>query len=137
VLTRLILLFTLIPLLELYLLLRIGSILGLGPTVAIVIGTGVLGAVLARIQGLAVLRRVRDDLAGGRLPTVALLDGLLILIAGAVLVTPGLITDLVGLALLIPRFRLFVGRHVARAFQRRFEGPDDRVIDARWRREEP
>ena len=95
-------LFTLVPLLELYLLIRLGTYVGAVDTIAIVIGTGVAGGLLAKSQGLAVLDRMRAELNQGRLPAESLLDGLLILIAGTMLITPGLLTDGLGLLLLIP-----------------------------------
>ncbi|MCH7804118.1 MAG: FxsA family protein [Acidobacteria bacterium] len=95
-------LFTLVPLIELYLLIRLGTSIGGVETIAIVIGTGVAGGLLAKSQGLAVLDRMRAELNQGRLPAESLLDGLLILIAGAMLITPGLLTDGLGLLLLIP-----------------------------------
>ena len=95
-------LFTLVPLIELYLLIRLGTSIGGVETIALVIGTGVAGGLLAKSQGLAVLDRMRAELNQGRLPAESLLDGLLILIAGAMLITPGLLTDGLGLLLLIP-----------------------------------
>jgi len=95
-------LFTLVPLVELYLLIRLGAYIGAVDTIAIVIGTGVAGGLLAKSQGLAVLDRMRAELNQGRLPAESLFDGLLILIAGAMLITPGLLTDGLGLLLLIP-----------------------------------
>ncbi len=133
---RLLLLFTVVPLVELYLLIAIGRWVGAVPTIALVIGTGLLGAALARWQGLGVLRRVRDDLDHGRPPTDALIDGLLILIAAAVLLTPGLITDTIGFVLLVPASRAFVRRRVAAAFSRRFTAAQPDVIEAQWRRED-
>ena len=79
---RLLLLFTLVPLIELFLLVKLGTVIGIGATVLIVITTGVLGAWLARWQGLGVLRRLTEDLNQGRLPADALIDGLLILNPG-------------------------------------------------------
>ena len=127
---RLLLLFTIVPLVELFLLVKLGTVIGVGPTVLIVIGTGVLGASLARWQGLGVLRRVSDDLAQGRLPADALIDGLLILIAGAVLLTPGLITDALGFMLLVPQGRALVRRMVAARMEQRTVVEDPNVIDA-------
>ncbi len=101
-LLRLLLLFTIIPLVELYLLIRLGTYIGAVETVAIVIGTGVVGGLLARSQGLAVVNRVRTDLSQGRVPAESLFDGLLILVSGAMLITPGLMTDGLGLFFLIP-----------------------------------
>lgn len=99
---RLVLCFTLIPILELILLVKLGNWIGLWPTLAIALGTGFAGAWLARQQGLAVMLRIQESMAQGLTPTDELLDGLLIFAAGVVLITPGLITDLAGLTLLIP-----------------------------------
>lgn len=134
---RLFLLFTLIPLLELYLLIRIGEVVGVWPTVALVVLTGALGAALTRIQGLRVLRRVQDQWGQGRVPTEELLDGLLILIAGAVLLTPGLITDGLGFFLLSPPGRRVIRQTISRAASRRFGSSQPGVIDVEWRRDQP
>lgn len=110
-------LFTLVPLVELYLLIRLGTYVGAVDTIAIVIGTGVAGGLLAKSQGLAVLDRMRAELNQGRLPAESLLDGLLILIAGAMLVTPGLLTDGLGLLLLIPWSRKAIKSWLKRKMQ--------------------
>lgn len=102
---RLILLFTLVPFVELALLVWIGDRIGFLPTVALILVTGVLGASLARLQGLATWARFRRALEAGRLPGTELIEGLMILVAGAVLLTPGILTDLVGFTLLIPAAR--------------------------------
>lgn len=107
---RLILLFTLVPFVELALLIWIGRRIGPLPTFALVVATGVLGASLARHQGLATWARFRRALEQGRLPGTELVEGLLILIAGAVLLTPGVLTDLVGFLLLTPPARRFLVR---------------------------
>jgi len=133
---RLLLLFTVVPLVELFLLVKLGTVIGIGATVLIVICTGVLGAWLARWQGLGVLRRLSEDVNQGRLPADALIDGLLILIAGAVLLTPGLITDALGFLLLVPQGRAVVRRIVAARFEKRTVNGDPSVIDAEWYREE-
>jgi UPF0716 protein FxsA len=109
-LIRLFLAFTLIPVLELYILIEVGSYLGALSTVMIVIVTGFVGAYLARLQGFQTMNRVRDSLNRGEMPTEGLVDALLILLAGIVLLTPGFLTDMAGLLLLIPRMRnLFKG----------------------------
>ena len=131
---RLLLLFTVVPIVELYLLIRLGTVIGVVPTVALVIVTGALGASLARWQGLGVIGRISEDLAQGRLPTDALIDGLLILIAGALLLTPGLITDALGFFLLVPQGRAVVRKAVARRLARRTVAGDHEVIDVEWRR---
>ena len=101
-LLRLFLLFTVIPLVELYLLIRLGTYLGVLDTLAVVIATGIVGGLLARSQGLAVLNRIRMELDEGRIPAESLFDGVMILVAGVLLITPGLLTDGLGLCLLIP-----------------------------------
>ena len=107
-LARLFLLFTLIPLVELYLLLWLGRLMGLMPTLGMILFTGALGAWLARSQGLATWTEIQRQQAQGKMPTTALVDGLLILIAGAVLLTPGLLTDVAGFFLLIPAGRAMI-----------------------------
>lgn len=110
---RLILLFTLVPAIELALLIWVGRQIGVMATLALIVITGVLGASLARSQGLATYSRVQKALAAGRMPGRELLEGLLILIAGAVLLTPGLLTDATGFALLVPPLRRAVARRLA------------------------
>lgn len=115
---RLLLLFVLVPLVELYLLLRLGGLIGAGPTLAIVIVTGILGGVMARMQGFAVLRRIRDNLNAGTLPTNPLIDGLFVLAGGLLLLTPGLLTDVAGFLALLPPTRELFKRWIKRRFQR-------------------
>ena len=107
-LLRLILLFTLVPLLELYLLLAIAVRTSPQFTFALVIATGVLGAVLARRQGFRWRQKMATQLQQGEVPTDGLLDGLMIFIAGALLLTPGVLTDLLGFALLITPLRSLI-----------------------------
>lgn len=102
---KLLALFILVPLVELYLFLVLGSRIGLGPTLIIIVFTGILGAALTKSQGARALARFRQASAEGRLPHNEVIDGLLILIAGAVLLTPGFLTDTVGFLLLVPPIR--------------------------------
>ena len=102
---RLFLLFTAIPLLELMILIDLGSWIGLAPTLGLVLLTGAAGAWIARLQGLSVLGRIQRELAEGRLPAAELVEGVLVLAGGLLLLTPGLLTDLMGLSLMIPVFR--------------------------------
>lgn len=133
---RLLILFTVVPLLELYLLIRVGDVIGVWPTVALVVFTGALGAFLTRLEGLRVLRRVQEDFQQGRVPTAGLLDGLLVVVAGAVLLTPGLITDAVGFFLLVPPGRRLVRDYVVAAAARRFGVSRPPAIDVEWDRED-
>ncbi|MCP4652024.1 MAG: FxsA family protein [Candidatus Omnitrophica bacterium] len=98
----LILLFTLVPALELVLLIKVGSYIGLGATIAIVIFTGITGAYLAKLQGLLTLYRIQNDINRGVMPTDKVLDGVIILCSGLLLLTPGFITDGLGFVGLIP-----------------------------------
>ncbi len=116
---RLLLVFILVPLLDLVLLLRIGQMLTFWPTLGLVIVTGIVGATLAKRQGLRTLARIQSELESGRLPTGELAEGVLILLAGAVLVTPGFMTDLFGLALLIRPFRRVLRGVLTRYLQSR------------------
>jgi UPF0716 protein FxsA len=107
-LSRLALLFVGIPLLELFILIQLGQIVGLWPTIGLVVFTGFAGAALARLEGLRTLWSIRGELARGRLPGNALLDGLAILVGGALLLTPGILTDLLGFSFLFPPTRRFL-----------------------------
>lgn len=118
---RLLAIFVGIPLIELALLVRIGARLGLGPTLGLVVVTGFIGAALARQQGFRVWTRIQTELQSGRMPATELLDGLLILLGGIVLITPGLLTDLCGLALMIPTVRRYVRMRLERRFQGRLD----------------
>jgi UPF0716 protein FxsA len=106
----LIVLFIVVPAIELWGLISIGKIIGGWSTVALVILTGVLGAWLAKQQGLQVLRLVQLQLSRGQMPTETLIDGVLVLIGGILLLTPGFFSDVLGLILLIPYTRMIV-RH--------------------------
>lgn len=115
----LLLLLTVVPLVELSLLIAIDHRIGLAATIGLVLLTGVVGAALARRQGLEVLWRLRGALARGEAPTEALVDGALVLVAGAVLLTPGVLTDAVGFALLIPPIRSLIKRALWSYFKNR------------------
>lgn len=137
------LLLTVLPLVELALLLTLGKYTSVAFTLGFVIVTGILGAVLLKYQGLFAWRNVQRDLREGRMPTDSLLDGLMIVIAAVLLITPGVLTDLVGITLLIPPCRRLYRLLLARWFKARFQlgtsipgapsGPADRrsqVIDS-------
>ena len=115
---RLLLLFIAVPVVELVLLIEIGQRLGTFATIGLVMGTGIVGASLARQQGISTLARLRKDLDDGRLPAEPIVDGVLILLAAAVLITPGVLTDLVGFLCLVPAFRRLLKRYLKRRFER-------------------
>ena len=108
----LILLFTLIPVVELAILIEIGQHIGVSNTLFIVILTGVVGAYLARSQGLITLRRVQGDINDGIMPTDKLFDGAMILCGGILLLTPGLVTDVIGFMALIPLTRYLIKKWI-------------------------
>lgn len=112
-------LFIAVPLAELALLIEIGRHVGVVTTIALVIVTGALGAALARHQGLGVLRDMRGQLAAGQVPAGSLADGLIILVAAALLITPGILTDTVGFLCLVPpvrrAFKALLWRRLQRA----------------------
>ena len=115
---RLLLLFVALPAVELGLLIEIGSRIGTGATLALIAVTGIVGAALARRQGLGVLRVLQTETAAGRLPAGSLVDGVIILVAGALLVTPGVLTDAFGFLCLVPAFRRVVKRALLRRLER-------------------
>lgn len=122
---RLFLLFTLVPLIELWLLLRIGAWIGAGPTFALVIVTGVAGATLARREGAHAWSAVQAELSAGRIPGRKLLEALLVLLAGVVLVTPGVVTDAVGLLLLVRPVRSQLVKRLEERYRRTLDVPPD------------
>jgi len=98
-------LFFIIPIIEIYLLIKVGSIIGSFATIFAVIFTAVLGAWLLRIQGFSTLRRLQQTAAQGGIPAIEMLEGAMLLIAGALLLTPGFFTDAIGFLCLIPPIR--------------------------------
>ncbi len=129
---RLVLLFTLLPLLELYLLLKVGSYLGAGKTVLLVLGTGVLGAYLARLEGWRSWRQMHDRLSRGIAPTGDLVDGVLILAAGLLLMAPGLLTDILGLGLLFPPTRAAFKTYLHRRLEEYLRSAEVEIRINRW-----
>jgi UPF0716 protein FxsA len=117
---RLLLLFTVVPLVELFLLLRIGGAIGPLPTLGIVVVTGVVGSTMARAQGVRVIREAQAQMNRGEMPSRGILEGILVFSAGLLLVTPGVLTDVVGFALLVPKVRALVASRVGRAIRERF-----------------
>jgi UPF0716 protein FxsA len=115
---RLLLLFAVVPVLELLILIEIGSRIGAFNTVALVILTALLGLMLVRLEGLRTLRQIQLTLAQGQIPAEELLDGVLIFIGGILLLTPGVLTDIFALVLLIPYTRLHFKRWLRRRFDR-------------------
>jgi len=143
----LLVLFLLIPLVEIYLLIKVGAVIGALPTVFMVVFTAVLGAWLLRLQGFATMTRVRHTLERGGIPAMEMLEGAVLLVAGALLLTPGFFTDTIGFLCLIPSLR----RAMIRWMMGRFmmppggfghgQGPGEasqgpRTIEGEYRRED-
>lgn len=125
---RLFVLFVLVPVLELVLLIQLGRVVGVVPTVGLVLLTGAVGAWLARQEGLRVLFKFQNELASGRLPAQSVFDGICILVGGALLLTPGVLTDFVGFALLLPPSRRWLQKWIRRGLERRIEEGTVRVV---------
>ena len=110
---RLLLLFVFLPMIELYLLIMLGARIGPMPTIGLIVLTGVIGATLARQQGLSTLAKIQNELKQGRAPTLELVEGAMIVVGGLVLLTPGILTDIFGFAMMVPGFR----RSLAKQFK--------------------
>src|SRR5829696_5538091 len=111
--------FIVVPLAELWAILTVGGAIGVGPTILVLLADSVLGALLLRSQGRGAWRRFVGALEAGRLPNREIADGLLIMLGGAFLLTPGFLTDIVGLALLVPPTRALLRRALERGAARR------------------
>jgi len=120
-LSTLIILFIFVPIIEIALLIEVGQYIGTINTILLVIITGVLGAILAKLEGLRVWYGLQNDLKQFKMPTDRMVDGVLILIGGAFLLTPGLITDILGFLLIIPFTRFPVREYLKRRFTRKMK----------------
>ena len=118
-LLALIVVFIVVPLAELYVIIQVGQAIGALPTIAILLLDSVLGSMLLRAQGRAAWRRFNEALAAGRMPHREVVDGVLVIFGGAFLITPGFITDVVGVFLLLPPTRALVRAWLARRLSRR------------------
>lgn len=117
---KLLLLFTVVPVVELYLLITLGQNVGAAPTIGLVLGTGLLGAWLAKREGTRVVRSWQASMARGEPPKEGVISSLLVLVGGVLLVTPGVVTDVTGLVLLLPWTRRLVANALRKRLERRF-----------------
>jgi UPF0716 protein FxsA len=135
--------FVLIPIVEIAVFIRVGEQIGVWPTIGLTLLTALAGTILLRAQGMATLARAQAALAAGEPPVAEMLDGICLLLAGALLLTPGFVTDAVGLILFVPPVRALLGLALWRAMQRSGRvqmwgggrgphGPDT-VIDGEYR----
>ena len=118
-----ILLFVGFPLLELWLILKLGAVMGWGVTLWLILMTGVIGGTLAHRQGFATIQKIQQELSQGRMPAGTLFEGLLILVAGLVLITPGILTDSIGFCLLIPPIRKLICHRLVKKVGSKFQAP--------------
>lgn len=100
--------FLIVPIIEIYLLIQLGGLIGVMPTIGLIVLTAVIGVMLLRVQGLRTYQRFSQTLVRGRVPTTEILEGVVLLIGGALLLTPGFFTDAVGFVCLVPFLRRFV-----------------------------
>ena len=112
----LLLIFIVIPLAEIAVFIKVGDAIGLGPTIAIVIITAIIGTALLRAQGFATIQRAQKTVSEGGIPVESVIDGVSLLIAGAFLLTPGMITDTLGFLLFIPAFRHWLAKLAFKKF---------------------
>jgi UPF0716 protein FxsA len=117
----LLLIFIGLPILELVLLFEVHGIVGFLPTVLLVFATGIVGATLVRQQGIQTLFNIRQELALGNLPAPQMIDGIMILISGAFLITPGLLTDTLGFSLLVPSVRTLIQKRILKRIEKGFQ----------------
>ncbi len=104
-------LFLLVPLVEIFFLIQVGQVIGAGWTIFLVVATAVIGAFLLRLQGFQTLHRAQTTLQQGQLPATEMMEGLCLLVSGALLLTPGFVTDTMGFLLLVPPMRqLLIGK---------------------------
>jgi UPF0716 protein FxsA len=120
-LSKLLPLLILVLLIELALLIYVGFVIGALYTMLIVLITGVIGVVILRKQGAIIPRKIRSNFEQGILPTEGIVDGVLVLLAAVLLITPGMIMDVLGFTLLVPQVRRFISNQLRAAARRRFE----------------
>lgn len=111
--------FLVVPFLELFVILEVGSLLGVVPTVVLLVVVSIVGAWLAKREGVGVIRRIQRSVQRGQMPADELVDGALIVLAGALLVTPGFLTDILGISLLVPPTRAVIRAAARRSIARR------------------
>jgi UPF0716 protein FxsA len=117
-------LFVVVPAIEIFVLLQVGSLIGLWPTLGIIVVTALIGAWLAKHQGFFAVRELQKSMLTGRSIGSALLEAALILVAGVVMMTPGFVTDAFGLALLVPQTRRVIARSLRKGLERRIARGD-------------
>ncbi len=140
-------LFLIIPLAEIWFLIKVGGFIGAGWTVFLVVFTAVVGAGLVRVQGLSTLNRIQQSMQQGKMPAMEMFEGLALFLAGALLLTPGFFTDAIGFSLLIPPLRRLMIKSILMRSVVKMSGGSDikpgggstgepKPLDGQWRRED-
>jgi UPF0716 protein FxsA len=124
---KLFLIFALIPVIELSLLIKIGSIIGTFNTIAIVILTAIIGAYLVKLEGLGIMYRIQQNMQEGIFPAEELINGMMILMAGALLLTPGFFTDVIGFLMVFPVSRRVIKRIARHYIEKKISSMDVRI----------
>ena len=132
ILTTLLIAFIIMPFIELSLLLKIHEYIGTFYTLGLVISTGIIGAFLAKAQGIMIIAKIQREVAKGRMPAPYLIDGVMILIAGILLITPGLITDTVGFSLLIPPIRYSIRMYMRKKIEEKLRNGSMNITTFRF-----
>jgi len=130
------LVFLIVPLIEIYLLLVVGAVIGPLPTIAMVVFTAVVGAWLLRIEGFQTWFRLQQSLAQGKIPALEIVEGPILLVGGALLLTPGFFTDFLGFLCLFPATRRHIARYILKRWliQKRPPGSGPRIIEGEYQR---
>ncbi len=126
---KLFLIFTIIPVIELTLLIKVGSYIGAINTVLVVILTAAIGAYMVRMEGIGVMYRIQKNMQEGIFPGDELISGMMILVAGALLLTPGFFTDVIGFVMLVPVSREFIKKIAKRYIKIKMPPPDEIEIE--------
>lgn len=124
---RLFLIFAIVPVIELSLLIKVGTLIGTLNTVVLVIATAMVGSYLVRMEGLTVIYRFQQNMQEGIFPAEEILDGAMILVAGALLVTPGVLTDIIGFSFVFPMSRMAIKRLLRRYIDKKIATMNIRI----------
>lgn len=126
------LVFLMVPLIELYVLIEVGSVIGAVPTILLTIATAIIGAALMRSQGMMTLQKAQQSLAAGQVPQTEMVEGILIFVGGLFLLIPGLITDFIGFLFLIPPIRQRFAKSLILQRQHQFQRHGQNVYETEW-----
>ncbi len=117
-----------IPIIELYLLIKVGAVIGAFNTILVIFGTGILGAYLTKKEGLQVLKNIEICLTNGEMPSYHIIEGFLILLAGFLLLTPGFLTDIIGFLILFPATRFIFIKYMINYLNKKIEKGEVKIF---------